>query len=253
MGAGGRMDAGRRGLHECEHVLKTFLADNAARHLVSIVPIEFPLEPLAEGAKLEVRTQGTQELIVMTADRGGWPKVSDLEVAAFPCVEEQEGKPTIPDPQTCIQMITKFTTAKTVSWISLSGPGTELDPTKEDLRPRTIRLLRIAQTDDSVLARSLTKDQSIRSHGPPADPDRDGSRSATHVCQQADSRGFPNGACRPPAVFRTGTRTELDHVHFDNLGSLHYFNSSERSLTTFRRLRQYTLRTCTRATGSYQP
>ena len=146
MGAGGRMDVGRRGLHECEHVLTNFLADNAARHLVSIVPIEFPLAPLAEGEKLELRQQGTQELIVTTADRGGWPKIGDLEVKGVPCVEVQEGKPTIPDPQACIKMITKFTTEKTVFWVSLSGPATELDPTKEDdVRPRTIWLLGIAQ------------------------------------------------------------------------------------------------------------
>lgn len=145
MGAGGRMDAGRRGLQECEHVLTNFLAENVARHLVSIVPIEFPLAPLAEGEKLEVRKQGTQELIVTTSDRGGWPKVSDLQVSAFPCVEVQEGKPTIPDAQACIKVITEYTTAKTALWVSLSGPGTELDPTKEDLRPRTILLLRIAQ------------------------------------------------------------------------------------------------------------
>ncbi len=145
MGAGGRLDAGRRGLHECEHVLTNFLADNAARHLVSIVPIEFPLAPLAEGEKLEVRDQGTQELIVTTADRGGWPKVGDLQVSAFPCIEEREGQPTIPEPQACIKMITEFTTARTAFWVSLSGPGTELDPTKEDLRPRTILLFRIAQ------------------------------------------------------------------------------------------------------------
>ncbi|MFN0249182.1 MAG: hypothetical protein ACKV2T_20025 [Kofleriaceae bacterium] len=105
---------------------------------MSIVPIEFPLPPLAEN-ELELRKEGTQELIVTTADRGAWPKVSDLEVSPVPCVDIQEGKPAVADPKDCIGMISKFTTAKTVFWVPLSGPRTELDLTKKaDVWPHTI-------------------------------------------------------------------------------------------------------------------
>lgn len=138
------MDVGRRGPEYCHFVLVGFLTSNATRRLVTVVPVEFPIEP----SDRVLRKQGTQELIVTTADTGPWPLAGDLEVSPIPCLELREGQPAIPEAQACLRTIRESgnTSENTpIVWIPLTGEGLELDPTKEDTRPRTVELLKVSR------------------------------------------------------------------------------------------------------------
>ena len=145
MGAGGRMDIGRRGPDFCLDALVAFLATNAARHVVAIIPVEFPVDP---PDTREYRYPGTQELLVTTANIGTWPVASELEVSSIPCLERHEDQPTKFDASACLRTVREFgdTIEKTpLFWVSLAGKAIDTDPTHNDVRPSTVKLLHVSR------------------------------------------------------------------------------------------------------------
>jgi hypothetical protein len=141
MGPGARMDAGRRGPAYCDFVLTNFLQANQQRHVVSVVPIEYPV---AASNSTEVRSQGTQELLVTTSDRGSWPIASQLEVSTVPCTEERPGSPVRWDHRACLDRLVRHATGAGKApalVVSLAGEGLDVETATTDPRPRTTQLL----------------------------------------------------------------------------------------------------------------
>ncbi|MDB4963020.1 MAG: hypothetical protein JWP01_3019 [Myxococcales bacterium] len=67
----------------CERTLELFLKEQRTVHVVSIIPLEYPASAGRPGA--DVTEDGTQELLVLHADRGPWPIAGDLTVTRVMC------------------------------------------------------------------------------------------------------------------------------------------------------------------------
>lgn len=72
---------------QCGRVLEVFLRDHPQAHIVSVIPIESP--SAAVSTEAELKEEGTQELLVLHADRGRWPVASTLTVVASSCHDKE--------------------------------------------------------------------------------------------------------------------------------------------------------------------
>jgi hypothetical protein len=70
---------------QCGRVLQAFFHDHPHKHIVAVIPIEYP--SVAPSTDAHRREEGTQELLVLHADRGRWPLASTLEVASSSCTQ----------------------------------------------------------------------------------------------------------------------------------------------------------------------
>ncbi len=66
---------------ECARVLTLFLREHPQAHIMSVIPIEYP-NPAAR-SDLGFNDEGTQELLVLHADRGPWPVAGSLRVESI--------------------------------------------------------------------------------------------------------------------------------------------------------------------------
>lgn len=96
----------------CLPVLDTFLAKNPDSRIVTVLPIEFRLENEEPG----VRDQGTQELLVVLADAGDWPRARELQASLISCSSVGRG------PKACGSAIlgSAALIPQTVFWVPLS-------------------------------------------------------------------------------------------------------------------------------------
>ncbi|MFN0250132.1 MAG: hypothetical protein ACKV2T_24825 [Kofleriaceae bacterium] len=141
IGPGGRMDVGRRGPDLCQFMLSAFLEGNRTRHVVGIVPIEYPV-PTSE--RTELREQGTQELLVTTADRGSWPSGGELEIMNSQCSDGGGDRPIRDEPRNCFGGLVEYAARLGKApdlVVPLAGEGMDTNTMTTDPRPRTTTLL----------------------------------------------------------------------------------------------------------------
>ena len=72
-----------RGPDYCQRVLELFLQQNPWRHIVAVLPIEYPIAAAPVGAPSQ--DEGTQELLVIHTDGGRWPVASHLAILPSSC------------------------------------------------------------------------------------------------------------------------------------------------------------------------
>lgn len=100
------------GANKCYEVLTQFLNSHPERRIASVMSVDYPIkDPTAE------RTIGTQDLIVVHAEKGPWPKAWDLNVMPAECWLEGSLKP-----HSCHDALDKLklTVAKAVHLVPLN-------------------------------------------------------------------------------------------------------------------------------------
>lgn len=131
-----------RGPSYCERVLELFLREHPKDHIVSIVPIEYPAPPVETPGEA-VHGEGTQELLILHADRGRWPVAESLKVRNMTCGTDAKGF----GPKQCqssIEFGLEFV-GDVEFWVPLNSR-----PLSEKLAPGTSSLLMVERRASAV-------------------------------------------------------------------------------------------------------
>jgi hypothetical protein len=123
----------------CGRVLELFLLENPTRHILHVLPINYPLEKVR--VRGEAPGSGTQELLVVHADGGAGPVASSLEVRAVPCFDVASSTSSHALCQKMIDDVSRF--ADDIEfWVPLTSIGTDATSTAP-VEPFTSELLQL--------------------------------------------------------------------------------------------------------------
>lgn len=105
---------------DCRNALEQFLKTHAERRILGVLPIEYRVKSTPQ------HRAGTEQLIVIHADTGRWPRADSLRVQEIPCAVQKPFSVNESGPEECLASIRKMLSTRPLSivtWI----PITEYD------------------------------------------------------------------------------------------------------------------------------